>query len=723
MLQLMNRWIDERGEASSYEPWRGLPNRLLNAIKETSPVNVEDGVQLLNKLDSMPDDAHRPDPKAFTMVLAMLHMSTGDRKRTVQVAEDLFRRALDRGGRNDVRVWSAYLNVLAHCSIGNVEVSDEAEEILKEMIQLKLMCSHCVSSVLHSLANSGRPERAHALLERLRNTDGVEVTDIMFNTCIDAYAKQGNGEQAEALLRTMLENSDITPDTFSFSSAINAWTRSGHPEAAERAEQLLTLMEKTGCALNAMSYTPVIVAWTQSRKPFATERALELLHTMESRCLRGDEGACPTHVTYTAAIHALAKSQDPNAVEKAENLLQRMKDVARSGRKDFVVNKIAYSAVIDVIAKSRAPGAGMKAVALLREMQDLAGAGDPHVIAPNVFTYNSVIAAFAYLGEASHARSLLEEMIEEAARGNHDVSPNSSTYGTVMNSYANWRSPESAQQALALLAIMETNYKNDKSKPRPNVYVYTGAIEALTHGEKRTAPDLAQALLERMQAEFKAGNADAKPNAKSLGTVLEVFAVHLAKFKLPERITSLLEWALAESMNGNVAIKPDRYCYNLLLMAWAQSRRNDALLKMYEILRIMSTSKDEHSKPDTHSYVQLMTVIHRSKTYDAPIENLRILHFLLEEYAKGKRRLQPSSRALHLALASCDCCQILDEIGRIMLDAEEWLLTPFSFQLFFEASRRLAFGNASLLEELYNLSKKTTKWDSGVEEAYTGVYT
>lgn len=721
MLQLMNRWIDERGEASSYEPWRGLPNRLLNAIKETEPVNVKEGLQLLNKLDTMPNDDHRPDPKAFTMVLAMLYTPTADPKTTAQVAEGLFRRALDRGGQNDVRVWNAYLNVLAHCSIGNPEMSDEAEAVLKEMIQLKLMSSHGVSSVLHALANGGRPERAHALLERLRNMDEVEVTGIMFNTCIDAYAKQGNGEQAEALLRTMLDN-NITPDTFSFSTAINAWTQSSHPEAAERAEQLLTMMEKTGYPLDSMSYTPVIVAWSKSNKRFATERALELLQTMERRCLRGEEVACPTHVTYTAAIHALAKSQDPNAVEKAEDLLQRMKDIARSGRRDFVVNKVAYSAVIDVIAKSKAPGAGMKALTLLREMQDRVATGDSQAVAPNVFTYNTVIAAFANHGEAFEARAILEEMIEEAARGNQDVSPDASTYGTVMNSYANWKSPESAPEALDLLEMMDTNYENDKSQPQPNVYVFTGVIQALMHTTWRDAPDLAEALLKRMQEEFKAGNVDAQPNTKSLGAVLEVCGAHLGKFKAPERFSSLIEWAFAESMNGNDAIKPDRYCYNLLLMAWVESRRKDALRRMYDVLRIMSTSKDENTKPDTHSYVQLMTVIHRSKTQDGPTELLRILHFLLAEYAKGKERLKPSSKALYLALSSCDSCDILDELGRIMLDAEEWLLTPLAFQLYFDASRRLAFGNALLLEELYDLSKKTTKWNSSVEEAYTGIY-
>lgn len=730
-LQLVNRWIDDRGETSAMGPWRGIPNRMLSAIKTTEPVRVEDGLHLLNKLDSMPDAEHRPDTKAFSMVLSMLHASTGNAK-TRAVAKDIFQRACRRGGGKDPRLWCAYLDVLAHCSIEDKEASNEAEEILEEMIQTKLADSNSASIVLHSLANSGRPDRALALLKRLIHEKEFEVRCIMFNTCINAYAKQGNGEQAEAVLRSMLAHG-ITPDSISFSSAMNAWAQSQHPDASERAEQLLIMMENAGYPLTEKSCTSLIVAWSKGRKPHAADRAIELLDSMEARYLQGEVQLCPSHFTYAAAIHALSKGNVRDSADRAEVLLLRMKDIARSGRKWFVVNKHAYSAVIDVIAKNKAPGTESKALALLREMQALAKDGAPDV-APNVLAYNSVITAFANQGNFSQARALLNEMIDEVGRGNDAVSPNTVTYGAVMNAHAMSRSPEGSRGAIQLLEMMETEHAEDKTKPKPSVYAYTRAIDALAHSDESVhAPELAEALLMRMRDDFNAGLAEEPPNLYCLCAVLRVWNAH-GKSKAPARAESLIEWAEVESKKGNHTIKPDRSCYNILLEILAKSRKDNSLTRIYNILRSMSTSEDEGMKPDAQSYIRLMTGIHRVRTRKAPTEQLGILNFLLEEYAKGTERLKPTSRVVNLVLMTCmkkyssasdieNTRIVLDEVGRIIIGAEEYVLSASTFKLYFDACNKLAYGNASLIEEIYSLSKKTRKWDSTVEGAYRALHT
>lgn len=724
--QILNRWIDETRSGIDCTRLIGLPHRVLNAMKESETVSVEDALQLLNKMESIPDEAHRPDAKSFTMVLNMLSASPGN-ARTAELAEDLFQRALARGGQEDVMVWNSYLHVLSKCSIGDREASYRAEEVLKQMIRSKVVDHFSFAIVLHALANTGRPDRAQALLERMMNMDEVEATETMFNTCIDAFAKQGNGEQAEALLQTMLgRRSNLPPSTVAFASAINAWANSQHPEAAERAQKLLTRMEDLSCPPTTESYTAAIVAWSNSNKPWATKRARELLQTMETRCLHGEEQACPTIASYTSVIHALAKSRDRNSVKDAENLLQQMKEIARSGRRDFVLNKITYSAVINVLAKSRAPDAHKKALKLLREMQALAKTEGPHV-APNAVTFNSVITAFANQGEASEARMLLDEMIDEVSRGNEEVTPDTFTYAAVLHAYSKWRNSDSPRQSLELLEKMEAEYKNGNMKVKPNTVVYSSAIASLVHSQRQDAPEHAEALLKQMHEAFKRGNADVKPNSRVLGAVLQVWATSRST-EAPERATSLIKWAEAESKDGNRDVKPNRICYNYLLAAWAKSGREEAFTRVQKILVAMSNSEDDDVKPDVHSYLRLMTAMPTSSE-DAPALQLRVLKFLFSAYAQGNQRLKPTPRTIHLVFMSCTsfrgtkasskaACIALEEVGKIVLSADAWVLNALTFRLFFDASCHLAFGNRALIDELYQFCKRTRNWDEKVEQSY-----
>jgi hypothetical protein len=92
-----------------------------------------------------------------------------------------------------------------------------------------------------------------------------------------------------------------------------------------------------------------------------------------------------------------------------------------------------------------------------------------------------------------------------------------------------------------------------------------------------------------MSHAFQTGDIDLKPNALTLGTVLKVWAANDHP-DAPERVTSLVRWAEAESKDGNPSIKPDYFCYSMLLDIWCKSGRNDAFVRLHEIMKVMYAS-------------------------------------------------------------------------------------------------------------------------------------
>lgn len=737
--KILQQWIQESSASNvTCSGLLDMLHRVVNTMKDSDKsVYVMEALHLVNQMESIPDESQRPDAKAFTMVLNMLS-SVSDSEDDAELAEQLFQRSMDRGGREDIMMWNSYLHVLSKCSITDHKVSEKAEEILKEMISPEISVtpdSKSFAIVLHALANSGRPDRAQALLNRMldmskESGSTVQITETMVNTCIDAFAKQGNGERAEALLQDMISQSqilNIKPSVVTFSSVINAWAKSRHPDAGERAEDLLIRMENMDCPPSTESYTAAIDAWSRSKKPWATKRAQALLQTMETQYVNGNELVHPSITAYASIIHGLANSSDPKAARDAEEILEQMKQISATGRRDFTLNTIVYSTVIDVLAKSMAPDAHKRALALLREMQERAKIEGPQV-APNDVTYNSVISAFARRGEVSVARMLLDEMIDlSTLQGVEHIAPDTISYSAVLNAYSKWKDEQAPVLAMELLEKMQAEYNGGNHRVKPNTIAYTSAISTLAHSKSSSAPIQAEALLKEMQDSYLKGNKDMQPNSYSLGATLQVWTSS-DEAQAPERAASLLKWAEKESEAGNRDLKPNRICYNHLLAIWAKSGREEALTRVREVMLNMSKSNDNDIKPDVRSYVRLMDAIQQARLRDTPKQQLRIIKGLLNAYENGDELLKPNTRSFNLALIACatvrdsrasgDTCDVLQEMGEIILSTQDWVPQSMTYRIFFDACSKSGFQNRALIDKVYEACKETRKMNYYVEERY-----
>lgn len=347
-------------------------------------------------------------------------------------------------------------------------------------------------------------ERQRASLRAKR--DGVPHSEgsvvkpnvIMFNSVIHAWVNSNRGqegaEQAEGILRMMEKlaesnelgevdenNSDdvgLKPNTRTLSLVIDAWAQSENTdktgEAAQHAQDILDMMEKLyregqDVKPSYVSFTSCIAAWSRSvRHPDAAERAEALLDRLLNLYEEtGDKDFNPTTSTFNAVISAFAKSERVDSIERAKAIFERLKDFCKP-------DVYSYNSVINAYAKK---GEGLAAKMLLQEMEDACDSGNS-TACPDLATYNTVIHALSKssrLGSAEEAEELLSKIKTLTNQGRTDLKPTPATYTSVITAWARARQPENSYRLLR--AAIDAYTAGDENM-KPDVKMFTAAINA-----------------------------------------------------------------------------------------------------------------------------------------------------------------------------------------------------------------------------------------------------
>lgn len=382
--------------------------------------------------------------------------------------------------------------------------------------------------------------------------------------------------RADALLRRMEQMSDeginplSTPDTVSFTSVIQAWARSGTEDAAEKAESLL--LECRERSINAklaapdlVMYNTVLHAWaghrerrsddsrSKARGETGARRAESLL-----RLMKETDGVSLDEVSYNIVMNAWFNSGNHKAAAlRANELFEEMKREYRDGDKSKKPDVITYNTMIKTIAQSRMKGCFDEARALIDEMQ-----AEGH--APQSFTWNHLMSAMVKSGEpgaVEKAEGMLNEMEAMYKNGNKNVRPGEVTFNILLHAYAKSKNPHYAEKAEKLLnrmvetleqdgrqgtgpttesfaSVLDAYAKCGKSEAAENLFrrmaesgqvqvntvTYNTVLNAFAKSRDKDAPYRAEALLNRMQAEYEAGNENVMPNAISFSSLLNSWA-------------------------------------------------------------------------------------------------------------------------------------------------------------------------------------------------------
>jgi pentatricopeptide repeat protein len=593
--------------------------------------------------------------------------------------------------------------------------AERAQAILVQMLSPESPVepnSVCVNSCIDAWAKSGQVQRAQELLrwmEALSRQPGKEhlqPDSVAYSTVVHAWAKSGDpqaGQQAEHLFEQMQRlyeegHAVIRPDEYTCGSVLDAWSRSNYPGAAQRAQDFLKRLEEMHAQRKLMScpsstmYTIVINAWANSPDLNAAERAEDILKQMEGLSRSGRKEVAPGTIAYTNAIHAWSKSSDVNAPFRALTLLRRMQELQESSKPNVSPNTVTFNAVMDVCARH---GEAELVAGLLEEMHTRMNLGEGNV-EPDTISYATVINAYAKVGSPERAALVLHEMESLFHDGNETVRPNAVAYTAAIAAWAAYCDSYAGDKAEAILWRMMDQFNAGNDDAKPNAITVAAVMRVWSAGHEAEAPERVEALLKWMKAQYETGNESIKPTVIHYNHLLESWAKS-RRFDSVRRIKFILQSMLQDPSN---ALHPDCRSYNMLMLAIRNSADRDKATRCLEVLQEMIKAYKNGNiavKPTRWSFHIVLTACLET-TNDREADE-RLTDVFRETFHTfiAKSKWEPSSSTYHLLMNVCKTLRdsidaaLFDEVRRYCEASGkvEWAVpSPLERKQYFWQTRR-----------------------------------
>lgn len=337
-------------------------------------------------------------------------------------------------------------------------------------------------------------------------------------------------------------------------------------------------------------------AWT----PVEARLAGRILLRLEQEEVLGC-GPPVKYSTYLNVINAYAKVVDVDemAVYRAENLLDHMERRAANGRLDLKPDRLSTNTLAGAFAKKSARG-------------DRADTGRD---------YSSVS------GAKQSAERLLNQLEKDFAAGDETMRPTTKSYGKVIDAYAR---AGDASGALRTLRRQEKQYKGGNKAARPNVICYTSVIDSLAKsaGKNRHAAHEAQDLLIAMLARYDEGDSAFKPDVKVFSVAIDAWSKSHAR-EAPDRSLELLD------LMNQYMVKPDIIVYNILINTLAHNSDNSYYRRKIDAI-LNSIESDPNLKADSFTYNAALKGM-------SPQDGERLLSHWEKLYKKGSVDERPDS--------------------------------------------------------------------------------
>ena len=424
-----------------------------------------------------------------------------------------------------------------------------------------------------------------------------EVSLPSFNMDLQNLALQ-DPRQAEDAVQIMTElyqqqqqslnNNRVLPDASSYTTVMDGYIQAGQLDEAQR---VLDFMEQTTMlAPTDWTYLLMAQAWANDvAGDFAGRSAEKATHVL--RCMQN-------------AVAAHQPQQQPQTAAATSNLVKVWSIVVEGWCKRAGITRDAMK----------------RAEALLLEMEQDDNSNSNNksnttsLIRPNVLTYTSYIGGLSRSQQPDQARKA-EAVLERMQR--YGVPPDVVAYTAVMHCYAKAVSRRERQMAAArvtsLLQQMERLYiQRHEYTVKPSLITYAAAIAALANSLDANAPEMAQALLQRLyQLSGDGIIANLKPVTATYNAVL--YALSRApvtnRRKYAQRAEQILyEMEQRATVAGERQVAPDVRTWATVLRAWTRSRQPDAAAQAQRVLDDMETKYRNGTSLVRPNYVCFTTV-------------------------------------------------------------------------------------------------------------------
>jgi pentatricopeptide repeat protein len=430
---------------------------------------------------------------------------------------------------------------------------------------------------------------------------------------LHAYTKADHPAKAQAFLNQLwqLYESDqmkVYPPTKAYNTVMNGWSNTSKFTKDVPHQTHFLLKEMKGkyqqgfqdLRPDVVSYSVVMKAYGKVGQAVQAEK---LLDEMYQDYQSGNLSAQPDLRAFGILAMAWARSKSSEAPERAASILNRLWELYESKVVPFKPNRILYNTVLDCWAKSHSRNAPEKAQALLQEMQHRFETTGDYDLRPDVVSYSVVIHAYARQGNIAKAESMLEKLHQEYRQGNETARPNVRSFSMVLAAYAKAKG-SSPLQAERVLEHMKELHQSGTLEDKPNYFSYSNVIQCwanATNVNPQKAIERTKALLLEMETQYKAGDLEMQPRARTYNSVM----LALAKVGRVQEAEQLLQNQYREYLQGNEQCKPDAHNFSTVLSAWSNHRSPTAPQRAQDVLKRMWDLYEKgqlDSKPAVVSY-------------------------------------------------------------------------------------------------------------------------
>jgi hypothetical protein len=472
----------------------------------------------------------------------------------------------------------------------------------------------------------------------------IEPDTLCYNIAIKAYVKSNRGREAAEHAHRILDTMSAPPDLFTYSSVIAAWAASGmKSHAVSRAEEILRMIEDhPELEANTVALNSLMSAWVKSRNPAAIQRTHEIVRQMEL-----SESAPPDLFSYNTLIHALSMHSAKNSsyAHRAYDVLLKMEKLHEAGRPD---------------------------------------------LAPNSFTYNLVIEAFAR-SRSSNAAALAAEVLRKLVKSKH-TEPDTYSFSQVLLALSKSSMPGAADTAEKLFMYMQKSYSTSVHPyAKPDAFCLSAVIAAHARSGEKGAAFRAEMLMQQVENEYENGLTDLKPTRVCYNALIDCWSKSNEGTLAARKAENVLQLMRKKFLDGDESVAPNLITYNAVLNAWARSGTRCCARKAQEYLDQMwelYNAGDGTVKPNDLSYntvsfflimymhmnlserlmlllrKQVINAISKSKDEQKAQKALRLLRRMDKLYQAGNKEARPNEVTYTAVLNSCAFPSVLDPKAR-----------------------------------------------------------
>jgi len=406
--------------------------------------------------------------------------------------------------------------------------------------------SFSYNSIISAYSSAGQAERAASILRRMEmqyqnwNHDVLPDT-ITYNIVLSAYLKNQAkisykaAIQANDLLMRMEKSyqegkKEVQPDIITYTTVMKCWILSKHQDTYNKITSILNKIEdledndddsdEKRIQLDSAVYNVYLNVFSDPKilekircSQDITALTFQILDRMLSRSeKKNNPKVKPNIITYNTVLNILVKH---GQVERAYDMLLEMENGAAHSD-DLYPSTLSYNTVLNGFAISNKP---QKAKDLLEKMNQLTNQNSnekdiDHKGRPNIHSFNTVITAYAKVGDAENADQVLH-MIKDlhydqsSFHLNKRVKPDQKTYAAVMSAYAKSGDKKSYERIQDLLQEMSNDWGL-----KPDTTCHNIIIHSLARGHQERKARKAYEIFQQME----------EPNLTSLNSLLNTCA-------------------------------------------------------------------------------------------------------------------------------------------------------------------------------------------------------